>query len=463
MQTPDRLTKHSPGSLRELFSLSFPLMLSLLSGTLMVFVDRVILARYSLSAMNAAGAAQMTFFVLLMGALGIATIAEVFVGQHNGAKEYDQTARPAWQMIWFSFFTSLIFFPVALFGASYIVSDYHAQEHGIPYFKWLLLFGPFFTLQGALSSFFVGIGHVKKVTVAAILGNLTNILLDILLIFGVSGVLEPMGTKGAALATGLSQAAQVLFLAIFFFSKKYTQNYGTSNFAFDFKSFWKCIKIGGPSAFGHMIEITAWACITNMLTKKGEDFITVMIIGQGLFGLISFTLEGIQKGVIAVCSNLIGAKKWDLLPKAWVSGVKLNLILAILTAPFLLFFPEYILSLFLNEEVSAESFARIAGYIDIVSLCILCYFILDGITWISAGVLTSAGKTFFVMAANGINTWIFALTPIYIALFYLDVGPATSWVLLNVYAFVNALSFFIRYRLLTKHPENALTTAEGGF
>ena len=47
--------------------------------------------------------------VFIYGGIGIASIAEVFVGQFNGAKEYLKVASLVWQMIWFSLATSVIF------------------------------------------------------------------------------------------------------------------------------------------------------------------------------------------------------------------------------------------------------------------------------------------------------------------------------------------------------------------
>lgn len=459
MSYEGQLTKHAPGSMREIWTLALPLMFSLISGNLMIFVDRVILARYSLDAMNAAGAAQMTFFILLMGALGIASIAEVFVGQHNGAREYKKTGPAAWQMIWFSLFSAGVFLPIALIFAPYLVVDYHVHEHGLPYFKWLNLFGPSFPLQAALSAFFIGIGRVKMVTVAALLGNLVNIFLDIALVFGISDILEPMGAKGAAIATGLAQTTQALVLGAVFLSPKYARSHGTHNFTFTPAYFWKSFKVGAPSACGHMIEVSAWALITNLLAKKGEDYVTVMLIGQSFFGLIAFTLEGIQKAVATIAANFIGAGKWELLEKAWISAVKLTLMMAVVVAPFLLSFPEFLIGQFLGDEISPERMMRMEGYLKIVSLSILAYFMFDGITWISAGILTAAGKTLFVMIANGINSWFFALTPMYLAVFYFDLGPTAAWIVLNFYGLINSSVFYLRYRLLKRSPEKSLISA----
>jgi MATE family multidrug resistance protein len=53
------LTRYPLGSIRELLMVALPLMLMGASGCLMHFLDRIILARYSLEAMNIAVVASM--------------------------------------------------------------------------------------------------------------------------------------------------------------------------------------------------------------------------------------------------------------------------------------------------------------------------------------------------------------------------------------------------------------------
>lgn len=169
----------------------------------MMFFDRLILANYSLDAMNAAAAAGMACMVFQYGAIGIASIAEVFTGQLNGAKKFTQTAQPSWQMVWFSLLTfPLFFFFIANDGAPFILSDYHYEDHGLPYFQWLLYFGPIFSIQAALSAFYIGIGKVRLVMASAVLSNMANVILDFLLVFGFSSFFPSLGTKGASFFTG---------------------------------------------------------------------------------------------------------------------------------------------------------------------------------------------------------------------------------------------------------------------
>src|SRR5437588_7360511 len=101
MNTPTyQLTKHPIGSLKEIWAVSWPLMLGLLSASLMYFSDRLILAHFSFLAMNAAANAGMATWGALIFPLVIVEVTEVFVGRFNGEGKLAEVGRPVWQMIW---------------------------------------------------------------------------------------------------------------------------------------------------------------------------------------------------------------------------------------------------------------------------------------------------------------------------------------------------------------------------
>ncbi len=90
-----QLTRHPIGSLREMWQISYPLMLSFISGSLMMLADRLYLAHYSLAALNACANAGMAVWVFLIAPMMTAGISEVFAGQHNGAMKSIVWANPS--------------------------------------------------------------------------------------------------------------------------------------------------------------------------------------------------------------------------------------------------------------------------------------------------------------------------------------------------------------------------------
>jgi multidrug resistance protein, MATE family len=438
-----KLTAHPRGSLRELWAISFPLMLSLMSSSLMFFWDRLLLARFSIEAHNAATSAGTIVAFLQFAFICTTCIAEVFVGQYYGAGKKEKTAIPVWQMIWMSLGSVFIFVPLGLFAGDYIFagSIYEAME--INYFYYMMCFGPIFCLASSLSAFYIGRGSVKFVTLTVIAANVLNTLLAYVFIFGIEPYFSPMGITGAALATGISQLFQALVLFVDFLSKKNRDTYGTGNFRFSWDDFYICVKLGFPSSIAHTIEILAWALFFRMLMATGEEQLTVVSIAQSIFFLFTFLTEGVSKGATAIAANMIGAKEWKSLWKLLHSGIKFYIFLFVIFGSFLAFDPSPLIHLFLpaDTETSPEVYKLIASS----CLWVWIFFLLDGIHWLVVGLLTAVGDTKFVFKVGSSTVWLFALLPTYILVVIQGHPADMAWAMTAFYGLITSGLYLYRF------------------
>lgn len=438
-----QLTRHRPGSVKEVWTLSLPMILSLLTTSTMMFADRLFLAHYATAAMNAITAASLVIIVIVVSLEVITAIAEVFVGQFNGAKEYKRAGSPAWQMLWFSITTPLLFIPLALWAGPYLLPSYHYADYGLPYFQWLLYFALCVPAVGALAGFFVGIGKVRLVLFMAIFSNIINLILDPILIFGVEGLCPAMGAKGAAIATGIAQAVHLIGLLIVFLRPYYQKTYGTSKWRLELPLFLRCLKVGVPSAVGHTIEWAAWALTIQMMAGISELHLTVAAIGQSFYMLVSFCFEGIQKAVTTLAANNIGAKLYANVWKVWRSAMKLLCYFAVPFGVLLLGFPQVLAGQFLTDIPAS---AELSFTIRITALGVWVYFLLDGFTWISVGLLSAAEDTKYVMWMSSLTAWVFGCLPVYLFMSLLAYPPAFYWGLICFYGVTNALALIYRLR-----------------
>jgi MATE family multidrug resistance protein len=395
-------------------------------------------------AMAAATTVGMIFTIFQFAGISVASIAEVFVGKHNGADEKHEMGPIVWQMIWFSVISAIVFIPVGLWGGKLFLPEKYYQ-YGLSYFKILMFFGPLFPCVAALSSFYIGQGKVKLVTVSTIAANMINIVLAYVFIFGAGTIIPGMGAAGAALASSSAIFIQAIILFWVFLQKKYRLHYNTGQYRFIFKKFWSCLKVGVPNAAGYLIEMTAWACLLQMMVRKDSEHIMVLAIGQAIFLLLAFTTDGLQKSIVTIASNIIGSKKLELLPTLIKSAVKLHGIMALCFSIPLIFFPAILVHLFFSSDVLSNNASAIMAYGSTTCLWILFYFIFDGLVWISAGILTAFEDTVFVMIMNAVSVWLFAILPNYIAIKYFNTDPSIIWKLMTVYAIINALGFSLRY------------------
>lgn len=412
------LTKHPQGSVRELLKIALPLMLSSLSVMMMVFVDRVLLANYSLTAFNAAVTASTLGWAFLFGVMTISTIAEVFVAQYNGAKEYDKLGTPVWQMIWFGLMTALFFVPLSIWGPELFWGSGSDRAYERDYFTLMVLFGPTYAIYGALAAFFIGQGKTRLVSLLAFAANFVNLFADVVMIFGVEGYFPSLGVKGAAIATSFSNIFQVTVLLVIFLKKENRLRFGTGRWLLDIKAFFQCLRVGFFGGMSAIVEIIGWAAFYEMMTLVGSDYITVAGIFQSLLIPLFFVPEGLSKAMVAISGNLMGSGQGYLIPKAVKSGLLVMasfLLLLLLGYPFLV---DRLIALFLSNPVELDLYPQIR----LTLLMTLFYIFIDGVRFVLTGVLTAAGDTLFLLIANFVGIWLLLIIPTYLLVV---VGHAT--------------------------------------
>ena len=426
----------------SLFKISLPLMLSSLSTYLMMLVDRVILVRYDLEAMNSVAAAIMAVSVFDCFVAGVTAMSEVFVGRYNGAKKFAVIGSATWQMIWFSLMSLVVSVPIAFYGAKIFVPQ-ELAFYGEPYFKLVMAFAPLAAVNAALSGFYIGIGHTRYITVSVVVGNIINAMLAIILIFGISGFIPSFGIKGAAVATIVGWLVQCLLLLCGFLNHNSRKIYGTTRWHFNSTVMWQEIKLGVPQAIGHMLEVIAWAFSFHLLAPLGMAFVTVMTVCQSVLLTVYFMLEGLQKGVIGIASNIIGANKIDKIKHLLNSSVRLyTIVLCIIAIPTLIFSKQLISTVFIPDQNDYELIHQVM--LGLRWMFLFCVF--DGLVWILAGIFTAGGDTKFVMAVNSLNAWLFSIAPLYLVTKVSFIEPHMTSIFTALYAMVNMVFFVVRYR-----------------
>lgn len=437
---PKKLTQYQSGSVRELFSLAWPLMISIMSGNLMFFTDRWILSMYSLHSMNAAIVTGGIVGIFQFAPLAVTGISEVFVGQYNGAGRYKEMGRPVWQMLWLCIGLMVIYIPGAFVGAEYLAENFRTE--GRPYFIWCMAFAYLMPTIAALSGFYAGRGQVKILTVSAVISNLVNAGLSAVLIFG-AGCIPEMGIKGAAIGTVVAQLLNVGILFSVFLKSEFRKKYNTFDFRFDKTLFLDCVKIGLPNGLSHTVEFVSWSILVNLTAALGVAYVTVNGLSISFFVLFLFLVEGLQKAVTAICSNLIGALQIHRIGEVFKSSLKFHGITAFLTFIPLVVFSEQLASFFVREPGMLNTY--------MVSMKLSLFFvwlflILDGVNWILSGILTAAGDTRFILKANAFNVIVFSFIPTYYFVVIKKGPPEMIWGIGIPYALLTMSLFFWRYK-----------------
>ncbi len=436
------LTKYPEGSVRELWAVSLPLMISTLASLFMIFTDRVFLAHYSIDALNASVNAGTLAWALIAGVGMITAMSEVFVAQYNGAKLHHKLGTPVWQMIWFSLFSFVFFIPLAIWGAPAIFSGDRYADLEVPYFRLLMFFGPSYALMTAFAGFFIGTGKTKVMIWVAITANVINIALDRILIFGIPDLVPELGIKGAAIATCLGYLFEALVLGMLFLRRENRTVFGSMRWQLDSSEMKKCCKVGFPQGIFTFLEFFGFAVFYWMMTDLGEKHITISSICQSFTILLSFYYDGLSRGAAAVAGNMIGARKYDLVQKVVRSGFLLLLAFSLTTAFALVIDPIETVGFLFTENLDPALYQSL----KICTIFVFVYLLFDGLRWVFSGLLVAAGDTVFLMIMGSLSVWLFLLAPVYFIVVQNHLPVEYAWGVIALYATLFCIVYWMRFR-----------------
>ncbi len=444
-----QLTRYPPASTREVAALSFPFILILFSGSLTGLIDRLMLAHYSLESLEAAIGAFYLLQLFQVPCLRVASTAQIFVGQYRGAGQLGHIGPAVWQMIWFSFFSFFIITPLSWPISHLFFQNTPIQAEATSYFHSLIAANALFPLSAALASFYLGQGQTKKVLLASIGSHVTHVVLDFLLIFGIKGVISPLGTKGAAFALAFSQ---LLFCAVLlwdFLKPHHRQMYGTGKFFLQWNLFWQSLRIGLPRAGSKIVLLVSWVAITHVMVQKGGDYLVILAFGGSLNLFYTCFNEGVSQALTTIGAYLIGAQQLRLWKLAKSASFFLGMWAALLAIPCLLF-PESLITLFFKQAPSEALSYEL--YYSCYWLWLL--FLTHGLNLIALGLLNAYGDTLFQLLFSSVATWVTSFIPVYFLIGLRGAPPNRLWLIMTGMCLTYALTYFLR--LLQKKWKEAV-------
>lgn len=201
---------------RVLFKMAPPVMLAQMIQALYNIVDSLFVGRYSetgLTALSIIYPVQLLMIALAVGTgVGINTImaAKLGIGKQNEADAYGGAGTPLAVAMWFAF--ALICWLMMPAYARISTNSEAIIQDVIVYGRIVCVFSIGLFLESIWTKILQAGGDMKTPMFAQILGAVTNIILDPLLIFGMLGLPE-LGMAGAAAATVAGQIAAALVVA----------------------------------------------------------------------------------------------------------------------------------------------------------------------------------------------------------------------------------------------------------
>ena len=188
---------------KQIWSVSYPILLSLLAQNVINVTDTAFLGHVSEVALGASAMGGLFYICVFTIAFGFSTGSQIVIARRNGEGRYSDVGPVMIQGIMFLFVMALLLFGFTkAFGGNImrlLVSSESIYEGTMEFLNWRI-YGFFFSFINVMfRALYIGITRTKVLTINAIVMALTNVVLDYVLIFGKFGLPE-MGIKGAAIS-----------------------------------------------------------------------------------------------------------------------------------------------------------------------------------------------------------------------------------------------------------------------
>ncbi|WP_226938893.1 MATE family efflux transporter [Janthinobacterium sp. FT14W] len=402
---------------KVIFDLAMPVTVGLSSSFIMALVDLAMVGSLGTATVAAVGVAGFAYALICALLAGVTPAVQSIVSRRMGENSSDPKCLPLNAGLLLALAGSIPLALACYFGIesafSLVSSDPEVIRIGVPYLKILVIGIPIVGLADAFHGFWAGVGRTRIYMLNVLFVNALNALLCYVFIFGHVGV-EPMGAKGAGLATTLSVFAGMIFYAVMT-RIHYSKNEGLLTARPSAALLKRMLQIGIPAVFqsalfalgylvfywivGHMG--TAELAVTNVLNRIS---IMMNLFAQAL-GMTAITLVSRTLGE----GNPEAAEEWG-----W-DIAKIGVIwITLLSAPLFLF-PDYCLSIFLHDPATRAMGilpARMTGVcLGIASLI-----------YVFASTLISLGDGKRVMIVSFSTQWLMFLPGVWVVGVFMQGG-----------------------------------------
>ncbi len=335
---------------KNIFKLTLPIFVELLFFTLLGTVDTIMLSKYSDTAVGSVGVSNQILFLfgILVNilAIGIGVVSAQYLGANKTQEAKDTIVTGIVGNFIVGIILSLI---VIFFGRYFLVligTDSILLDDSTTYLKIVGFSLVFISLRVGLSTGFRSFSKPKIVMNIMIIGNITNIIVNAVLIYGLFG-LPSMGVKGAAIGTLTARIIMVILLIIYTYK---TLDIKLHKIRLHIIQLKKILFIGLPAAGENFMWNIAQVIIVAIVNQISVDAIIARTYILTLLSYIYIFSLSFASGNAIIVSYFMGEKDPESAYKHTQKSLKISFLLVFSITVLLNIFAQAIISLFTDNE-----------------------------------------------------------------------------------------------------------------
>ena len=393
-----------------LISMSVPMMISMLVQALYNVVDSIFVSRLNEAAFTAVSLAFPVQSLMIAISVGTAVGVNALLSRQLGERDFEGANKTAGNGILLAVLSSFVFIIFGLFGTGIffnaLTDDPQIAQYGIQYTQvvTILCFGLF--LQIIFERTMQATGRTIFNMISQMVGAVTNIILDPIMIFGLFGF-PRMEVAGAALATVLGQIFGAALSLIF--NLKFNKDIDLSlrYLRPDKKIIRRIYAVGFPSILMQSIGSVMNFGMNKILIVFSSTAAAVFGAYFKLQSFIFMPVFGLNNGMVPIIAYNLGAGRPDRINKTIKLAAIYATIIMLLGLAAFQFLPEVLLGFF---DASENMLSMGVTALRVISIS----FIMAGMNIVFSSVFQAMGHGVLSLEASAVRQLLFLLPAAYI-------------------------------------------------
>lgn len=340
---------------KALFILSIPMVLEMIMESIFAVVDIFFVSRLGADAVATVGITESSMTIVYAIAMGLSTATTALVARRIGEKKAGEAGVVAFQAIISGLVVSiLISIPGVIYAKEFLLLMGASEEMAeAGYMFPAIMFGgnAVIMLLFIINAVFRSSGDAAVSMRVLIFGNLINLILDPLLIFGI-GPFPELGLKGAAVATTTGRGLAVCYQFYLLFNGNKRIRMELQHLKIKVKVMVQLFKLSAGGILQYTIATSSWIALYRIISELGSEVMAGYTIAIRIVVFVLLPSWGLSNAASTLVGQNLGAKQPERAERTvWITGY-INMVLLGLVGLILIIFPEAFIRLFIdNPEV----------------------------------------------------------------------------------------------------------------
>jgi putative MATE family efflux protein len=427
---------------KHIFALAVPAVLSMFAIVANNFIDTALVGHLGDSELAAVGSAGLVVWMIfsLMDIFIVGTVA--LVSRDYGAGNLKKASQRSMQIFGFAIMFSMLLMVLGIFFSRDILrllnlaSD--VEKMGTVYLRIVFLAVPSLFLGEVIWSVFRSVGDTRTPMIIMLISVGLNIVLDILLIYGL-WIFPRLETVGAGLATTIAHTVGGLLGLYFIKTGKIPFKIIPENiFNIDFGVVGRMFKIGLPIAIANINFTLVYLVMTRIMAEFGTVAVASIPVGNRAESLSYMTCFGFHMAVSSMVGQNLGANKSDRATRSVWGTIGLTSVATFAFGLVFFIFPRQLTSIFTEE---ARVIEISTNYLRILALS----QVFMGFEFVFEGAFSGAGNTLPPTIVSIPGTLIRIPLAYYLAI-QLGLGPDGIFWAITVSTFLKGTAILIWFK-----------------